>query len=181
MRITKISTPTLDLNDKNTILARRVRELRFEKGWGPDDLASRAKISRTALYQIETCKTNRPRAVTLRNIAKAFGVDASELFRTPESEGSQIHEGIDSTMNQGSDFDGIDQNHGRAANEQPFMPTRAATPPSADGLEPPRWLRDLELESKFRCILSSPFRDGVARIVEQTYLLIPLEQRYGSK
>ena len=34
-------------------LSRRIRDLRYAKGWGPDELASRAKISRTALYQIE--------------------------------------------------------------------------------------------------------------------------------
>ena len=50
-------------------LSRRIRDLRYAKGWGPDDLASRAKISRTALYQIESGKTELPRAATLRRIA----------------------------------------------------------------------------------------------------------------
>ena len=30
-------------------LAKRIRDLRYSKGWGPDELANRAKISRTAL------------------------------------------------------------------------------------------------------------------------------------
>ena len=30
-------------------LAQRVRDIRYAKGWGPDELANRAEISRTAL------------------------------------------------------------------------------------------------------------------------------------
>ena len=42
-------------------LAQRVRDFRYSKGWGPDELANRAEISRTALYQIESGKTGLPR------------------------------------------------------------------------------------------------------------------------
>ena len=42
-------------------LAQRVKDCRYAKGWGPDELASRAAISRTALYQIESGKTEHPR------------------------------------------------------------------------------------------------------------------------
>ncbi len=55
-------------------LAQRVRDFRYSKGWGPDELASRAEISRTALYQIESGKTELPRAGTLRRIAVALEV-----------------------------------------------------------------------------------------------------------
>ena len=41
-------------------LAQRVRDFRYSKGWGPDELANRAEISRTALYQIESGKTGLP-------------------------------------------------------------------------------------------------------------------------
>ena len=41
-------------------LAQRVRDFRYSKGWGPDELATRAEISRTALYQIESGKTGLP-------------------------------------------------------------------------------------------------------------------------
>jgi transcriptional regulator with XRE-family HTH domain len=68
-------------------LAQRVREFRYSKGWGPDELASRAEISRTALYQIESGKTELPRAGTLRRIAVALDVPMEELLgSTSDSE-----------------------------------------------------------------------------------------------
>ena len=65
-------------------LAQRVRDFRYSKGWGPDELASRAEISRTALYQIESGKTGLPRAGTLRRIAVALDVSMDELLGNPE-------------------------------------------------------------------------------------------------
>jgi transcriptional regulator with XRE-family HTH domain len=62
-------------------LANRVRELRYKKGWGPDDLAVRAKVSRTALYHLESGRTGRPQAGTLRKIARALEVSPVELLR----------------------------------------------------------------------------------------------------
>src|SRR5262245_49177913 len=61
-------------------LAQRVRDFRYSKGWGPDELASRAAISRTALYQIESGKTGLPRAGTLRRIAVALAVPIEDLL-----------------------------------------------------------------------------------------------------
>src|SRR5208337_4915523 len=61
-------------------LAQRVRDFRYSKGWGPDELASRAEISRTALYQIESGKTGLPRAGTLRRIAVALEVPMDDLL-----------------------------------------------------------------------------------------------------
>src|ERR1700758_95329 len=61
-------------------LAQRVRDFRYSKGWGPDELASRAEISRTALYQIESGKTELPRAGTLRRIAVALDVPMEDLL-----------------------------------------------------------------------------------------------------
>src|SRR4051794_28533508 len=61
-------------------LAQRVRDHRYTKGWGPDELASRAEISRTALYQIESGKTELPRAGTLRRIAIALEVPMEVLL-----------------------------------------------------------------------------------------------------
>ena len=61
-------------------LAQRVRDFRYSKGWGPDELASRAEISRTALYQIESGKTGLPRAGTLRRIAMALDVSMDDLL-----------------------------------------------------------------------------------------------------
>lgn len=61
-------------------LAKRIRDCRYTKGWGPDELASRAEISRTALYQIESGKTEVPRAATLRKVAQALGVSVDVLL-----------------------------------------------------------------------------------------------------
>ena len=61
-------------------LAQRVRDFRYAKGWGPDELANRAEISRTALYQIESGKTGLPRAGTLRRIAVALDVSMDALL-----------------------------------------------------------------------------------------------------
>src|SRR5271167_4579189 len=63
-------------------LSRRIRDLRYAKGWGPDELASRAKISRTALYQIERGNTSKPQAGTLRRISRALGVPLEVLLET---------------------------------------------------------------------------------------------------
>src|SRR4051794_1080786 len=65
-------------------LAQRVRDYRYSKGWGPDELAGRAAISRTALYQIESGKTELPRAGTLRRIALALDVSMETLLGHPE-------------------------------------------------------------------------------------------------
>src|SRR5438874_3395273 len=66
-------------------LAQRVRDFRYSKGWGPDELASRAEISRTALYQIESGKTGLPRAGTLRRIAVALDVSMDDLLGPSQS------------------------------------------------------------------------------------------------
>src|SRR3954454_461446 len=65
-------------------LAQRIKDCRYAKGWGPDELASRAAISRTALYQIESGRTEQPRAGTLRRIAKALDVSIDALLGNAE-------------------------------------------------------------------------------------------------
>src|SRR4051812_30959577 len=69
-------------------LAQRIRDCRYTRGWGPDELASRASISRTALYQIESGKTEHPRAGTLRRIAEALSVSTEALLGTPNGLGT---------------------------------------------------------------------------------------------
>jgi transcriptional regulator with XRE-family HTH domain len=141
-------------------LPRRIRELRYAKGWGPDELASRAKISRTALYQIERGSTSKPQAGTLRRISRALGVPLEALMtNTPDSGGVAIS-----------------------------APPNASTAP---GLHPGRVStseRAEELIEKFRLLLSSPLAEGVARIVEESFRLLPIipppssvePTRYGS-
>lgn len=134
-------------------LAKRIRDLRYAKGWGPDELASRAKISRTALYQIERGNTSKPQAGTLRRISRALGVPLEIL--------------LDSTPLLGETSEPEETT---AAAPQPSYatPSYAGTERSAMGD------RGEELMEKFRLLLSSPLADGVARIVEESFRLLPI-------
>ena len=135
-------------------LAQRVRDQRYAKGWGPDELANRASISRTALYQIESGKTEQPRASTLRRIAQALDIP-TEVLLGP-------HLGI--------------VNVGWSNPEMVVAPRTIDTPPN-----PVRLLveegnipaRGGDLDRKFHEILASPLGEGVARIVEETYRFLP--------
>jgi transcriptional regulator with XRE-family HTH domain len=130
-------------------LSKRIRDLRYAKGWGPDELANRAKISRTALYQIERGNTNKPQAGTLRRISRALGVPLEILLESSPSP-------IDSTSHS-------------SENEL----TLAST--SATGhVRLPSTERAEELMEKFRVILMSPLAEGVARIVEESFRLLPI-------
>lgn len=143
-------------------LAQRIRHLRYAKGWGPDDLANRANISRTALYQIESGKTGLPRAATLRRIARALGVSPENLL----SEQGELPSVEDTPAEAPVSF-------ARPVLNVPVMGEMPEVAPAA----PNGWLRDFELERKFRVLLNSPLRDAVARIVEETYRLLPEEAR----
>ncbi len=169
------------LSDQSTqeafaAIASRVKQLRYGKGWGPDELAGRAKISRTALYQIENGRTEQPRAGTVRRLARALGVDPAELLQARATEPSALL-------------------RDPAQEEQelpPGRPSQAAPPISTSGPEAssqvgredfeargaesvPPWLKTLELERKFRRLLNSPLHDAVSRIVEESYRLLPPE------
>lgn len=130
-------------------IAHGIRQLRYAKGWGPDELASRAHISRTTLYHIESGRTELPRAATLRRIARALGV-APERFLKQLGVESEVRE----------------------------SPTPSAAPPCpAPPREPDDDLMDLaqeiEIERKFRLLLRSTLRDAMIRIVEESYQLQP--------
>ena len=137
-------------------LAQRVRDQRYAKGWGPDELASRAAISRTALYQIESGKTEQPRAATLRRIALALDIPTEALLGP--------HLGIVSM--------------GWTASESAQAP-RIAEPASSlsrfriDEGGTPAPARASELERKFQELLASPLGEGLARIVEESYRILP--------
>jgi transcriptional regulator with XRE-family HTH domain len=130
-------------------LSTKIRDCRYAKGWGPDELASRAKISRTALYQIERGSTSKPQAGTLRRISRALGVPLEVLLTTtpPQNEGS------------------------------PTIPTNPLTVTAASNAAAQRFStsdRAEELIEKFRLLLSSPLAEGVARIVEESFRLLPI-------
>jgi transcriptional regulator with XRE-family HTH domain len=130
-------------------LSRRIRDLRYAKGWGPDELASRAKISRTALYQIERGNTSKPQAGTLRRISRALGVPLEILLDAPAVP---------------ADNDLVPVPAISAGTVSPNLaPGRS---PSSDRAE--------ELLEKFRMILASPLAEGVARIVEESFRLLPI-------
>jgi len=62
------------------LFAKRVRELRAERGWSQDDLADAAGLHRTYIGTIERAE----QSIGLDNvekIAKAFKVSIYELFR----------------------------------------------------------------------------------------------------
>ncbi|QEH35845.1 Helix-turn-helix domain protein [Aquisphaera giovannonii] len=127
-------------------LAKRIRDLRYSKGWGPDELASRAKISRTALYQIERGNTSKPQAGTLRRISRALGVPLEILLdSTPVLGEAQGQEGVEAAPMLGV---GVERAVGQDRAE--------------------------ELIEKFRRLLSSPMAEGIARIVEESYRLLPI-------
>jgi transcriptional regulator with XRE-family HTH domain len=133
-------------------LAKRIRDLRYSKGWGPDELANRAKISRTALYQIERGNTSKPQAGTLRRISRALGVPLEILLdstpilsdQTPSSEGMAEGSSLSHSVFSG----GAD---------------RIFSSDRAD-----------DLIEKFRMLLASPLADGIARIVEESFRLLPI-------
>ena len=132
-------------------ISTKIRLLRYAKGWGPDDLASRANISRTALYQIESGRTGLPRAATLRRIARALGVAPENLLAEEEA--------------------GVPVPHLEPA-------ARESEPRSAPQVAAPMDLtQEIEIERKFRTLLHSPLRDGVVRLIEGAYRLLPPDAR----
>ena len=139
-------------------LAQRIRDQRYAKGWGPDELASRAAISRTALYQIESGKTEQPRAGTLRRIAQALDIPTEALLG--QSLGivglnSWHHSEVQPSFNAIQKSATHDEH-----NAVLFRLDQAETAEPA-------------IDRKFRELLASPFGEGVARIVEETYRILP--------
>jgi transcriptional regulator with XRE-family HTH domain len=129
-------------------LSRRIRDLRYAKGWGPDELASRAKISRTALYQIERGNTSKPQAGTLRRISRALGVPLESL---------------------------LDSGAAPIEADAPAPTAASAVPPSTLGAgRLASSERADELMEKFRMLLASPLAEGVARIIEESFRLLPI-------
>ncbi len=156
-------------------LAKRVRDYRFAKGWGPDELAHRASISRTALYQIESGKTELPRAATLRRIAQALDVPMEVLLEDVDSTQvlgarAKVAHRADGPNGHGGDFDHL----GKVWERDEVLEA-----PRVRAFDPPTFLRPSgvgrpgpsrpELERKFRELLDSPLGDGLAKLVEEAH------------
>ena len=63
-------------------LGHRVKQLRSDRGWSLEALATASGVSRSMLSQIEREQANPTLAVTLR-IAQAFGMTLGELLQAP--------------------------------------------------------------------------------------------------
>jgi transcriptional regulator with XRE-family HTH domain len=169
-------------------LAQRVRDCRYSKGWGPDELASRAEISRTALYQIESGKTGLPRAGTLRRIAVALSVPMEDLLGNEEhaepeppaadrpTNGRRLRGTYEWVPTEGGpltlpamtklkNLNGVGSDDGRFVVEPPSQP-------KTNGHES-IFVREGELMSKLHDLLHSPVGDGVASILEELHMLLP--------
>ncbi|WP_337176885.1 helix-turn-helix domain-containing protein [Paludisphaera sp.] len=172
-------------------LAQRVRDFRYAKGWGPDELANRAEISRTALYQIESGKTGLPRAGTLRRIAVALDVSMDALLG--EENESQAAAQVDRRPAAGFASRSVDRwlpgeggpltlppavqgptgtrhvedhrDHVRPAAD----PGRASSLPSHESV----LHREGELMSKLHDLLHSPVGSAVARVLDELHGLMP--------
>lgn len=176
-------------------LAQRVRDFRYSKGWGPDELASRAEISRTALYQIESGKTGLPRAGTLRRIAIALNVSMDDLLGHAEPAPHQAARSADHPAHSSR---GRDLGDWYPAEGGPLTlpggvshsPASAAfsameevkTEESRFSLDPPRrgsltldnlLMREGELMSKLHDLLHSNLGSGIARIIDELHQIIP--------
>jgi transcriptional regulator with XRE-family HTH domain len=169
-------------------LAQRVRDCRYSKGWGPDELASRAEISRTALYQIESGKTGLPRAGTLRRIAVALSVPMEDLLgheEHPEADLPIPDRTANARRSRGV-FDWVPAEGGPLT--LPGVTSFKSLPgvgneDSRFGVEPPSqskmnghesiYVREGELMSKLHDLLHSPVGDGVASILEELHMLLP--------
>jgi transcriptional regulator with XRE-family HTH domain len=168
-------------------LAQRVRDFRYSKGWGPDELANRAEISRTALYQIESGKTELPRAGTLRRIAVALNVPMEDLLG---------HEHIAESMHSAGDFSATHRSrsfpdwipgeggpltvpgnatfkaHSASDEESPRFALATAIHPKTNSHDA-LYLREGELMSKLHDLIHSPIGDGVALMIEELHTMLP--------
>jgi transcriptional regulator with XRE-family HTH domain len=67
-----------DADEVAQAIARNARELRTEREWSLDQLATRSSVSKGMLVQIEQARTN-PSIGTLCRLADAFGVTLAQL------------------------------------------------------------------------------------------------------
>jgi transcriptional regulator with XRE-family HTH domain len=151
-------------------LAKRVRDCRYAKGWGPDELANRAQISRTALYQIECGKTETPRAGTLRRIAQALEIPINALIADADVLGLDTPAAEAPTLPVEDRRVSMFRGRERAYSSLEALDIIDA---GQDAGPRPKLARQRELARKFHELLASPLGEGVARIVEETYRLLP--------
>lgn len=143
-------------------LAQRIRDIRYKKGLGPDALAARAEISRTALYQIECGKTEVPRAGTIRRIAQALDVPIDQLLGFwPSSDTTDSHDESEVIQNSGE----VKSNTTDWA--YPDDPELTSYPDAKRTFETSSVRDDLFL--KLEDLLDSRYGDSIARIIQETH------------
>ena len=161
-------------------LAQRVRDYRYSKGWGPDELANRAAISRTALYQIESGKTELPRAGTLRRIALALDVSMETLLGHPDvANGNGAGGATKGTRgvtewlpSEGAPLS-IHVPRPNSKHED-LTASRFGIEYALNSVEGnAMFTRERELVSKLHELLASPLAEPIARIVEESHRLLP--------
>ncbi len=168
-------------------LAQRVRDIRYAKGWGPDELANRAEISRTALYQIESGKTGLPRAGTLRRIAVALEVPMEDLLAFDDgADGAEASDRPGATRRPRGLYDWVPSEGGPltlpagsgykalsvATTEESRFAVEHELPARSNGHDSV-FLREGELMSKLHDLLHSPIGDGVAGVIEELHTMLP--------
>lgn len=167
-------------------LAQRIRDFRYAKGWGPDELAHRAEISRTALYQIESGKTALPRAGTLRRIASALEVSMDQLLGEDSPAKPRPGEGPRRAVSRGRPTREWMPAEGGPLN----LPNSSAREDRGDlGRSPVEsvhsapyhdspYLREGDLTAKLHDLLHSPLGSGVARVLNDLHELM-IRSRYS--
>jgi transcriptional regulator with XRE-family HTH domain len=73
---------------RENVLGVRVKELREARGWTQAQLATRSKVERSTVQNVESGRVRRPN--TLPHIADALGVSVAELTGEPLSERDEL-------------------------------------------------------------------------------------------
>lgn len=143
-------------------LAQRIRDIRYKKGMGPDALAARAEISRTALYQIECGKTEVPRAGTLRRIAEALDVPIDQLLGYwPKMDVNPSHN-IQDSLNI------LNNPHSATSDgDWSFQEDQESYPEAKRSFELGQ-SRD-DVMQKLEDLLDSRFSDSISKIIQETH------------
>lgn len=81
------------VNAEQESLSARVRRLRTIKGLSQEGMARRVGVSKTQVHLVESGKTGKPQAETLRNYARVLGVSVAYLNGerdAPSNEGARV-------------------------------------------------------------------------------------------
>lgn len=148
-------------------LAQRIRDIRYKKGIGPDALAARAEISRTALYQIECGKTEVPRAGTLRRIARALEVPVDDLLGYWPKEESMMASDHELTGSVRETEPRVDTDRDWSYPDDPELTSYRDARQTFDVAT-----GRTDLQHKLEDLLDSRFADSISRIIEDTHAIM---------